>query len=237
MDIAPGPGRWPLSAPATAMLRDPRTPPDELLRLALRELAVRGAVRVQLHEQSGRRKAQVRLLPGEVDAAGLPGPLAVLAGALLPHVDPGGTPAHRAVQQASGWRADLAARVRTAARQELQAAGLMVPARGRLLGVVPVTRWQLTGSGRAWAASAAGAATAATGVLPAAGLLLALDRDVQRRLRDAAGSDGDAAAGWVDADGLDAVLGEAGAGLDAAADAASGGDGGGGDGGGGGGGD
>lgn len=234
MDTAPSPGRWPLSAPATAMLREPRTPPAELLRLALRELAVRGAVRVRLDEQPGRRTAQVRLIPGDVDAAGLPGPLAVLAGALLPHVDPGGTPAHRAMRQASGWRADLAARVRTATRQELQAAGLVVPGRGRLLGVVPWTRWRLTGSGRAWAVSVAGVGTAATGVLPAAGLLLALDRDVQRRLRDAASSDGDAGAGWGDVDGLDAVLGEAGAGLDAAADAASGGDGGGGDGGGGG---
>ena len=237
MDTAPSPGRWPLSAPATVMLRDPRTSPGELLRLALRDVAVRGVVRVTLGEQSRRRPAEVRLAPGDVDAAGLPAPLAVLAGALLPHLDRDGTPAHRAVQQASGWRADLASRVRTAARQELQAAGLLVPARGRLVGVIPLTRWRRTGSGRALAMSVTAAATAADGVAAAAGLLLALDRDVQRRLREAAGGDGDAGAAWGDVDALDTVLGEAGPGLDAAAEAASGGDGGSGDGAGGGGGD
>jgi hypothetical protein len=135
------------------------------------------------------------------------------------------------VKKASGWRADLAPRVREAARQELRDAGLLVPAQAPLLGVVPRTRWQLTPSGRAWARSAS---DAAVGALPAAGLLLALDESLQRRLRDTAGADGGGPVWDDDVAALDAVLGEAGPALDSAADAGSGGDGGdGGDGGGG----
>jgi len=108
------------------------------------------------------------------------------------------------VQRASGWRADLATRVREAARDELRAAGLLTQEEDRLLGVVPRRRWRLTPSGRAWCRSAADASAAASVVLPATGLLLVLDQELRRRLRDAAGVEVPAA--WGDADGLDAVL-------------------------------
>ena len=235
VDRSPSPGAWPLSAPATALLRAPDTAPHELLRLAVRELVVRGVLRVELVEQP----AEVRLTRGHVDAAALPTPLALLGGALLPHVTAEGTPADRAVQRAAGWRVDLAAQVRDASRRELAAAGLLVCERDRLLGVLPRTRWRLTPSGRAWAGSASDAVAATAGVLPAAGLLLALVEQLQRELRAAAGTDGGVgAAGWDDVHGLDAVLGDAGPALDSATDAGAGGggDGGGGDGGDGGGG-
>ena len=163
-----------------------------------------------------------------------PAPLSWLGARLVSHLDAAGTPAAKALQRASGWRTDLGAGVRDAARRELRSAGLLVGERTLVLGVVPRTRWRLTGSGRAWALSASGAAAAAAGVLPAAGLLLALDLDLQRRLRQDAGARGDGGDGWGDLEALDAVLGDAGPGLDSAADGASGGGGDGGDGGGGG---
>ena len=65
VDRSPSPGAWPLSAPATALLRAPDTAPHELLRMAVRELVVRGVLRVELVEQP----AEVRLTRGHVDAA------------------------------------------------------------------------------------------------------------------------------------------------------------------------
>lgn len=235
---APGPGGWPLSAPATAVLRDPGTAPQVLLRLALRELVVRGAVRVHRVERARHGPGTVRLAPGDVDASSLPVPLRLLATALLPHLTAEGTPARTAVRRAAGWRADLSPRVREAARHELDAAGLLRQEHDRLLGVLPRTRWQLTPTGRAWARSASDAAVSGAGLLPATGLLLALDQDLQRRLREAAGeADGSVPVGWGgdDVEALDAVLGDAGPALDSAVDAGSGGGGGdgGGDGGGG----
>ena len=230
MDLAPSPGGWPLSAPATALLRDLRSTPAVLLRLALRELVVRGVVRVHPVERHRLRRPTVRLSPGTA-AGALPPPLAVLAGALLPRLTAEGTQAHTAVQRAAGWRGDLAPRVRAAARDELRVAGLVVRQDRRLLGLVPWRRWEPTPSGRAWSRSAADAAVAGTAVLPATGLLLVLDEELQRRLRDSAGAE--VASVWGDVDGLDAVLGDAGPALDGAADGASssgdGGDGGGGD--------
>jgi hypothetical protein len=165
--------------------------------------------------------------------------LRALAEALAPHLSPAGTPAHAAVHKATGWRTDLGGLVRQAARDELRTAGLLAEERGKLLGIVPRTRWQPTPSGRAWARSAADAAVHAaaltTAALPAPGLLLALDQDLQRRLRDTSGGADAGSAGWApdDLDHLDAVLGEAGPALDSAADGGSGGidggDGGGGD--------
>jgi hypothetical protein len=236
VDHTPDPGAWPLSAPATALLRDPRTAPGALLRLALRELVVRGAVTVHPVDRRGRRPATVRLAPGGVSVGGLPSALRPVAEALLPHLAGDSTSAADAVSKASGWRADLASRAREAARQELRTAGLLAEERDRLLGVVPRTRWRLTPSGQAWARSAGSAPAAAA--LPAAGLLLALDDDLQRRWRDAAVADGHGTVAWDDGelDALDTVLGDAGPALDSAADGASGSGGdGGGDGGGGGG--
>ena len=239
MDHAPDPGAWPLSAPATALLRDPRTAPGALLRLALRELVVRGTVAVRAVDRPGRRATTVRLAPGDVQVARLPSGLRPVAEALLPHLAGGGAPAVAAVRKASGWRADLASRARDAAREELRAAGLLAEQRERLLGLVPRTRWQLTPSGQAWARSVGSGPTAAAlpaAALPAAGLLLALDDDLQRRWRDAAAVDGHGAGGWDDGelDALAAVLGDAGPALDSAADGGSGSGGDGGDGGGGG---
>ena len=233
VEQTPSPAAWPLSAPATALLDDPRTAPGVLLRLALRELVVRGAVRVQLDRRQRRRPAGVLLAPGDVDATDLPAPLSWLGARLVAHLDAAGTPATKALQRASGWRTDLGAGVREAARRELRSAGLLVAERTLVLGLVPRTRWRLTGSGRAWALSASGAVAGAAGVLPAAGLLLALDLELQRRLRQEAGALGDGGE-WGDLEALDAVLGDAGPGLDSAADGASGGGGDGGDGGGGG---
>jgi len=247
---APEPGAWPLSAATTAMLRDPGLSAAEVVKLALRELAARGVLSIEKVEPRSFRPPRVTLLPGGRPAAGLPVPLPELAAALLPHTAAEGTEAADVVRKAVAARRDLLVLLHAQTREELASRGLVDPQRYRLLGVIPRTRWIRTPSGEAWAAvprdlelgrAAAGAAGAA---LPAVGFLLALDQAVARALRpqgDAqpvvwAGDTSGSTDHPPDRDTLDAVLGDAGAGLDGAVDGGSGAGGGdGGDGGGGGG--
>lgn len=236
---APEPGAWPLSAAATAVLRRPRTSGEVVLRLALRELVVRGVLRTGPLERRRCGADRVDLLPGDRPAGSLPAPLPQLAAALLPHVKAEGTDAAGAVQAAVGWRGQLVNGLRDTCREDLRARGLLVPARARALGLLPVTRWEPTPSGQAWARRADRLEREGTpvGVLPAAGLLLALDVAVARRLRE---GPADTGAAWAppgcDLGALDDVLGDVGPALDTAADGGSssadgggGGDGGGGD--------
>lgn len=245
------PDGWPLSAAATTMLREPGLHPGAVLKLALRELVVRGVLRVGEVERRRYRSPRVSLLPGVRPATGLPVPLSRLADTLLPHMTATGTDAIDAVQDALDGRRDLLVQLHTEVREELGARGLIASERYRVLGVIPRTRWVRTPAGEAWVAvphdlevnrTAAGAA------LPAVGLLLALDEEVIRALRGHGGDGpvvvtgaGDTGSDrHIDDATLDAVLGDVGAGLDGAVDAGAGGggsDGGDGGGGGGGGGD
>jgi hypothetical protein len=237
---APDPGAWPLSAAATALLREPGLTGDAVLKLALRELVVRDVLRAELGERRRFRRPRLTLLPGDRPTTGLPVPLARLAAELLPRVPPEGREATKAMQASVGARHQLVEQLRTEVRETLRAQGLLSAERNKLLGVVPRTRWLRTPTGEAWAAVPRGLerdrSAALTGTaLPAIGLLLALDQEVTRALRSA----GDApvlveTGGDIDGRTLDAVLGDVGTGLDSAVDGgASSGDGG--DGGGGGG--
>ena len=244
---APAPDAWPLSAAATAVLRDPGTSGEAVLKLALRELVVRDVLRVAQVEHRRFRKPRLTLLQGARQATNLPAPLPQLAEALLPHVSADGTEATKAVQKAVEGRKDLPKHLRTEVREALGAQGLLTAERTRVLGVVPRTRWLRTPTGESWASVPSDlerdhSAAARSASLPAVGLVLALETEVARALRGqdgghvpvVAGGDGDYG-DYGDDDTMDAVLGDVGAGLDGAVDGgASGGGDGGGDGGGGG---
>jgi hypothetical protein len=236
---APGPGSWPLSAAATAVLREPGLGGDAVLKLALRELVVRGVLAAELGGRRRFRRQQLVLRPGSAGAAGLPVPLQRLADELLPHVPPTGAGATKAVRACVAGRSDLLELLRTDVRDALHSQGLLTAQRTKVLGVVPRTRWVRTPTGEAWAAVPRGLERdrgTAPVEAPTVGLLLALDDEVARALRER----GDApvlveTGGDVDGRTLDAVLGDVGSGLDSAVDGGSGSGGdGGGDGGGGG---
>jgi hypothetical protein len=236
---APAPGSWPLSAAATALLREPGLGGDAVLKLALRELVVRGVVRAELGEPRRFRQPSLTLRPGGAPTPGLPAPLPRLAEALLPHLPPDGREAIKVVQKAVGARHQLLEQLRTEVREALSARGLLTADRVKLLGVVPRTRWVRTPTGEAWAAVPRGLerdrpAALAGGSLPAVGLLLALDQEVARALRSEDDTHVLVVEGDVDGRTLDAVLGDVGTGLDGAVDGGAGGGDGGGDGGGGG---
>lgn len=222
---APSPGEWPLSAAATVLLRTPRTSAAEVLRLALRELVVRDVLRVVEVQPRRWSRERVTVQRGSADPRGLPVPLTALASALLPQVGPGNADVAKTIRKALGWRQDLPSRLRRDALQHLADRGLLAARRERLLGLIPVRRRRLTPTGSAWAVSLASVPSTAL-VLPAVGVLLALDRSVARELRDR--FDGTGAHWTSDADlgALDAVLGDVGDALDGAADGGSGGDGG-----------
>jgi hypothetical protein len=235
---APAPDAWPLSAAATAVLRDPGMSGEAVLKLALGELVVRDVLRVAQVERRRFRRPRLTLLPGARPATDLPVPLPQLAEALLPHLSADGSEATKAVQKAVGERPHLTKQLGTDVREALSAQGLLTAERTRLLGVVPRTRWLRTPTGESWASVPSDlerdhSAAARSASLPAVGLVLALDTEVARALRSQDGATV-SVIGNGDDDTMDAVLGDVGAGLDGAVDGgASGGGDGGGDGGGG----
>jgi hypothetical protein len=235
---APLPGGWPLSAAATALLRDPELGGDALLKLALRELVVRGVVHAELGEPRRFRTPRLTLLAGGRPATDLPVPLPLLARELLPHLAPEGSEAVKVVHKAVGARHQLLERLRTDVREVLSTQGLLASERVKLLGVLPRTRWVRTPTGEAWAAVPRGLERAPTAglsaALPAVGLLLALDQELVRALRSEDDAVHLSVEGDIDGRTLDAVLGDVGTGLDGAVDAGAGGGDGSGDGGGGG---
>ncbi len=97
---APAAGAWPLSAAATAVLRDPGLSGSAVLKLALRELVVRDVLRVEEFERRRFRGPRLVLRPGRTAPAGLPVPLPRLAQALLPAVPPDGGDAAAVVRGA-----------------------------------------------------------------------------------------------------------------------------------------
>jgi len=235
---APAPGDWPLSAAATAVLRDQGVTDGVLFKLTLRELVLRDVVRVDV-EQRRLRGPRIRLSPGSRTATGLPAPAPLLAAALLRHVPAGGEEAVVVVRR-TVKRSAVLGMLRVESREALVAHGLLVEERWKVLGVLPRTRWVRTPEGEAWAAvprglEHGGPLAAGGASLVAAGLLLALDSRVARTLTGADGAGAAVSAvSDIDPATLDAVLGDLGAGLDGAFDSGGGADGGGsGDGGGG----
>lgn len=251
---------WPLSAAATQLLRRPRTQKPEVVRLALKELIVRRAWRLDVERRRGRlgRERVTRTLR--------PGPAPVPAQPVLRELDaslrqvaPGGGELRGIVQHVMEADRKLPTRLQEAAREELAARGLVALERSRILGVVPRTKAVPTAAAEGWRRAAEArmsglrGADAAT-VAALGGLVLLLDPAPMaeldatlKRLRDqgSGGGDGGSGGSTDSADGLDldlgdfSVLDDLDGGFDSDVDAGSsdgGGDGsGGGDGGGGGG--
>lgn len=228
---------WPLSAPATALLRSLRTSEGELLRLGIRHLVLVGAWRVEAGPLPRKRlgwqpKREVRL---HAAAGPVPGPLRRLDRTLragLP--DAQSSAAAHVVRAAMEHDRTLAAAVRHEAVRELVSARLVhEEPRPLCLGA----RRELTPTGRAWQAgipsthaawqrdlrtggAAAGSTVASAGAAP--GLLLAadsslladLDREL-RRVRRGDGGGGDVAVDiYLDVDGLDGLIDGCGDALD-----------------------
>ena len=142
---------WPLSAAATALLADPRTPSLAVLRLSVRELVVSGAWRLERTAPPRRFRGRadgLTLRPGSAPVPDKP-PLAVLDRALR-RASPSGDRARTVVAAAVKAEEGLADGLRERARDELVRRRLLVVGR-RLLR----TRYELTPTGRAWATSPA----------------------------------------------------------------------------------
>ncbi len=202
---------WPLSAPATALLRSLRTCGGELLRLGIRHLVLVGAWRLQAGPLPSKifgwqPKREVRLHPA---AGPVPGPLRRLDRTLRAGL-PGAksSAAAHVVRAAMEYDRTLVAAVRHEALTELVSARLLhQEPRPLSLGI----RRELTPTGRAWQAgipsthaawqrdlrtggAAARSAVASAGTAP--GLLLAADPSVLadldrvlRRVRHGGGRD------------------------------------------------
>jgi hypothetical protein len=93
------------------------------------------------------------------------------------------------VHKAVGVRHQQLEQLRTEVREALSAQGLLTSERVKLLGVLPRTQWVRTPTGEAWAAVPRGlerdrTAALSAAALPAVGLLLALDQEMVRALRE-----------------------------------------------------
>lgn len=250
---------WPLSAAATALLRDPRADDRELLKLTLKELILRGAYAVDRETRAGRRgrsTVTLWLRPGYTSPPAL-APLALLERRIRSGWTAGAerTELRKVVERLPGT---MAVGVRDAAREELRGRGLVELERRRVLGVFPRTTVTLTPSGASWRdgsyergeaiAEAAGGrrADAAAQLVALGALVLFLapaplaELDALLRAREGADALVDTGLDGIDLDlsfldGLGDALGSVFDGaFDSAVDAGGGGDGGGGDGGGGG---
>ena len=151
--------QWPLTAAATQTLlaiaasASPKgagaPAPKEVVKLALKELLVRGAYRIQI-EKRRFGKAKVTLYPQQ--AASLPWPLATFDGALRPH-----TPGEigSVIKMARKYRKTLIKDVGELFLGELTQRDLVEQRTEKALGIFSTTRWRRTASGDAWAATAA----------------------------------------------------------------------------------
>jgi hypothetical protein len=197
-------GAWPLSAAATALLRTPLIPADELLRLSVRELVMRGAWRLEPAAEG-----EPCIHPGATPAPAL-APLPALDRQLRLHSPDGGEVA-QVVRRARAGRRGLAEELRHVARRELVRRGLATNRRRALSG----TRLEPTAAGRAWSQAAAeriarvdvadAAALASLGALvllleagPRAELDAAMERARQGAALPAREDGVDRAAEWVE---------------------------------------
>ena len=151
--------QWPLTAAATEILlalplssapKGGSAPdPKDAVKLALKELILRGAFRIQI-EKRRLRKDKVTLLPGQASAP-LPATLAQFDSALRPH-----TPDQVAKVVAAARRGNpkLIKEVGDLFLQELVGWGLVEAMHEKVLGLFSRTRYRRTASGDAWAASA-----------------------------------------------------------------------------------
>lgn len=144
-----------LSAPAIALLRDPRQAPDEVLKLALKELVLRGVWSLERRPTGIARRRRVHFVIGDAEPPESP-PLACAHRALRRVVGWDGREVRQSVRMMLFEDDRLAKRVREDARDELAALGLARVERSRALGVIPRTRVELTPEGRAASREAPG---------------------------------------------------------------------------------
>jgi hypothetical protein len=252
---------WPLSAAATAVLRDPKLAGIDVLKLALKELVLRRVWGLRRGPRRRLRGQRSDFVLGTADVPPLP-PLVSADRALRSVMGTDGREVREAARLLLKAHRKLPDQLRDEARAELASRGLVELERRKVLGVVPQTKVVVTESGRLWAQDADARTSALSRsigrpppeVLAQAGalggLVLLLDPaplaeldQLVKRTHD----DGTGTTGYVDGtsgdEGLDLDLGglDLGAldGLDSSFDAAvdsgssdGGGDGGGGDGGG-----
>ena len=253
----PRPGDpWPLSAVATALLRGLDVPPDELLKLGLKELVVREVVRLEREERFSllpARRVRLWLRPG-IERVPPVAPLPDLAAAVRRVL---GGRREELADVAKRLRRDdgrLAERLRDVCAADLRSRGLLRTERSRVLGLIPRDRLARTAEGEAWERASweredrlaalrdqagSDAFVAEAAALGALALLLAPDlrRQVSHALDRRPDGGGTVAGGNVhdDAEALERVdlgaLDETDTSFDSAVGGDGGGDGGGGDGG------
>lgn len=140
---------WPLSIPATAVLRTPKLTGEDALKLALKELVVRRTWSLESRPVGLLRRRRPHFAPGVAAAPGLP-PLLRADAALRSVVGSNG----REVSETVGMMLDedrrLPKRVRDDARAELAQTGLIVLENRKVLGLVPRTVVERTPAGDAW---------------------------------------------------------------------------------------
>jgi len=150
--------QWPLTAAATQTLlalppssapKGAKPPkPKDAVKLALKELILRGAFRIQL-EKRRMRKDKVILLPG--DASGLPESLAFFDLYLRRYTP---NEISMVVKGACQVNTTLIRDIGASFLEQLVEKGLAEPVKDKVLGLFPRTRWRRTATGDAWAASA-----------------------------------------------------------------------------------
>ena len=154
-----GSQQWPLTAAATQILLElplssapkggPAPAPKDAVKLALKELILRGAYSIRI-EKRRLRKDKVTLLPGQPSSP-LPDTLLQLDFALRAQ-----TPGEIGfvVSQARRRYPSLVKDVGRQFLEELESRGLVEAVRDKVLGLFNRTRWRRTASGDAWAATA-----------------------------------------------------------------------------------
>ena len=151
--------QWPLSAPATRLLLSlppagakPRrlTPDSEPIKLALKELLVRGAFTMEVEERR-RGRDRVTLSAGKSPGS-LPPPLARLDAALRPLL-PGEL--KEVLKAARAHNPMLVKDVDSATRSELTQRRLIDEHDVKRFGLFPARAWSRTASGDAWATTGA----------------------------------------------------------------------------------
>lgn len=239
---------WPLSGAATLLLRRPDASPDDVLKVALKELVMRRVWRLMWRTKDRRVLGPKRVLamaPGERSCPAL-GPLRRVDVALRRHCPEDGDEVRRVVQQMVGSGEKIARRSYDDAADEAERFGVVDVRRRKVVGLFPWTTITRTDAGDEWcdyartrearlAEQLRNRGTQVLGELaPLAGLVVVLSPPVLAELDEVLRRQGADGGAEVDVSGLDLDVSSA---LDSAFDSAvdAGSSDGGGDGGGGGG--
>jgi hypothetical protein len=189
---------WPLSAAATEVLRNPTVPAEDVLKLALKELALRGVWRLGRPRPKARRGS--RGMPRKVVAMTptdrRPPPLVPLVQLHDSLPTTGDDDLHVRLWRAMAVEPELPDLLRVACREHLAERGLLERRSERRLVLFSRTRWARTEAGDCMLVEARERLATLTGAAEigaAGGLLLLLDDEdraqLATRLRQELGSD------------------------------------------------